>query len=104
MERKMKNHTKIFYKAFNYPLHPDTFVESEISKERAVDIHHIVNRENRIENLMAVTRTEHNIFGEKKNKMTFLLKLHRFYLIDKGVDFDNDWFEFWIKKYEIYED
>ena len=90
----MKNHTRIYYKAFDYPLHADTFVESEISKDKATDIHHIVNREDRIENLMAVTRTEHNIFGEKKNKMTFLLRLHRFYLIDKKVKFDNDWFNF----------
>ena len=100
----MKNHTKIFYKAFNYPLYQDTFVESEISKDKASDIHHIVNREDRIENLMAVTRTEHNIFGEKTNKMAFLLKIHRFYLLSKKVEFDNDWFNFWIKKYEVYED
>ena len=100
----MKNHTKIYYKAFDYPLHQDTFVESEISRDRAADIHHIVNREDRIENLMAVTRQEHNIFGEKTNKMSFLLRLHRFYLIDKKVEFDNDWFAFWINKYEAYED
>ena len=76
---------------------------SEISGNKGVDIHHIVNRENRIENLMLLTREEHIKYGEIKNKMTFLLKTHREFLENNGVKFSYKWFEEQINKYSIYD-
>jgi len=89
----MKKHTKIYYKALNYPMHEDTFVPSEVSGNRAVDIHHIVNRDDRIENLMALTRTEHDENGEIKSRMVYLLETHRRFLIERNVPFENEWFD-----------
>lgn len=94
------NYKKVYYKAFNYPMHQDTFVRSELSGNRAVDIHHICTREHRIENLMALTRNEHTLFGEIKSQMVFLLKRHREVLIEFKIDFDNDWFNSKIMIYE----
>ncbi len=94
------NYKKKYYKAFNYPLHKDTFVASELSGRRAVDIHHIVTREHRIENLMALTRQEHILFGDIKSQMVFLLKRHREFLVEAGVDFDEIWLN---NKIIIYE-
>lgn len=103
----MQKYKKIYYDTFNYPLHPDTYVESEISGSRAVDIHHIIGRgkkgECRIENLIALTREEHNNLGDKKHHMCYLLNKHRDYLIKKGIDFDKDWFTELLNKYESYK-
>lgn len=94
----MRAHTKIYIKALGYDI--SDFMPSELSGSKGVDIHHIVNRENRIENLMLLTREEHQKFGEIKNKMVWLLKQHRAFLDICGVKFDNDWFEEHINKYE----
>jgi hypothetical protein len=98
----MKPHTKIYMNALGY----DTcdFMPCEITGSRGVDIHHIFNRENRIENLMLLTRVKHVEFGEIKSKMVYLLETHRDFLIINGVRFDNNWFEELIKKYKEYED
>lgn len=100
----MKAHTKIYLEAFGYDLgDPTICVPSEISGEKAVDIHHIVTREDIIENLMAVTRQEHNDYGEIKEAMSMLLKIHRKRLQLANIPFDNEWFEKYIKQYEVYE-
>lgn len=97
----MKKHTKIYLSALGYDLgDPDQYVQSEISNQRAVDIHHIDNREDRIENLMAVTRDEHIEYGEIKSKKWYLLDRHRQFLIINGVNFDNEWFETRLAKYD----
>lgn len=95
-----KKHTIIYYKAFDVPMTQDFRVPSEISGADAVDIHHIVNREDRIENLMAVTRQEHLDVGEKKELTYNLLLLHRNYLKQHNIDFDNSWFEQYLKQYK----
>lgn len=76
------------------------FIPSEISGDRAVDIHHLENRgaggtktEDRIENLMALTRAEHIEYGDKKQHMKFLLETHRDFLENSGVKFDREWFK-----------
>lgn len=94
----MKPYVKIYFDAFGY--HEGDFVPSEISEDEAVDIHHIVNREDHIENLMAVTRVEHDGFGDKTDYMAYLLKIHQRRLDLAGVPYDPKWFEFYIQKYE----
>lgn len=94
----MKPYVKIYFDALGYDI-SDTYIPSEISTQPSNDLHHIVNRENRIENLMAVTRKEHQKYGEIKSEMVFLLKTHRRFLRNRNVPFDNDWFIKWIKHY-----
>lgn len=94
----MQKHTKIYIKSLGY--HLADFMPCEVTGRKGVDIHHIVNRENRIENLMLLTREAHLENGEIKDKMVFLLEKHRKFLIDNGVKFDNSWFEFHINKYK----
>tara|TARA_R110000787_G_scaffold46422_1_gene112669 strand:+ start:232 stop:528 length:297 start_codon:yes stop_codon:yes gene_type:complete len=93
----MRKHTKIYIDSLGY----DTcdFMPCEITGSRGVDIHHIVNRENRIENLMLLTRVKHVELGEIKSKMTYLLETHREFLEVNGVKFDNKWFKEYINKY-----
>lgn len=91
----MKAHVKIYFDALGYVL--DDFVPSEISGDRAVDIMHVIGKgrggEDRIENLCAGTRLEHNEYGENNNKIPHLLNLHRNFLNLNRVPYDNDWFE-----------
>lgn len=79
------------------------FIPSEISDQPAVDIHHIVTREDRIENLMALSRSEHLEYGDRKWCMAMLLRIHRKHLIGRKRKFDNNWFRKWIRHYEPYE-
>lgn len=100
----MKNHTKIYFDAFGYDTEDATvFVPSEISGSKGVDIHHIVNREDRIENLIMLTRKEHIDYGEIKEFTSMLLRIHRRNLQIAKIKFDNNWFKFYINKYNIYE-
>lgn len=93
----MKKHTKIYIDACGFT---DTdFMPSEISGAKGVDIHHIVNRENRIENLMLLTRDEHVKYGEIKDKMFFLLMKHKEYLDYNGVNYSEEWFNQYLTKY-----
>jgi len=102
--QKLPEHTKVYFEAFGYDIADNTtFIPCEISGFKAVDIHHIVNREDRIENLMAFTRKNHDAYGEIKYAMAMLLKIHRRYLQMNGVSFDPEWFEKYINKYEPYE-
>lgn len=98
----MKKHTKIYMNSLGYDI--SDFIPSEISGKRAVDIHHIIGRgkcgEDRIENLIGLTREEHIDLGDKKQYMVKLLTKHRLFLDDNGVSFDNKWFEEQINKYE----
>ena len=97
----MKKHTKIYMMALGYDI--SDFMPSELSGSKGVDIHHIVNREDRIENLILLTREEHLKYGENKKTNAWLLRQHRAFLEMFGVKFDNEWFEFQINKYRIYE-
>ena len=94
----MKNHTKVYFQALGYDI-SDTYIPSEISRKPANDLHHIVTREDRIENLMALTRDEHLKYGEIKSEMVFLLKTHRKFLRNRNIPFENDWFKKWIEHY-----
>ena len=69
----------------------DDFIPSEISGDRAVDIHHIDCRgmgsskeKDNISNLMALTRAEHTKYGDKKQWMMFLKLKHQQFLEKNG--------------------
>lgn len=97
----MKAHTKIYMDACGYDI--SDFIPCELTGNKAVDIHHIISRgkggEDRIENLMALTRQKHHDYGDKKIYMATLLLEHRTFLKQMGVEFDNNWFEDQLKKY-----
>ncbi len=82
-------------------------VGGEIVGNKANDIHHIIGRgktgEDRIENLMPLTRENHNEFGDKKYCMAMLLRIHRRHLTLRKIIFDNNWFRQRIREYEPYE-
>ena len=97
----MKKHTKIYMDALGY--NDTDYMPCELTGAPGVDIHHIVNREDRIENLMLLTREKHQYFGEIKAKMSFLLTKHEQFLIDNRVKYDKKWFRTYLKKYSIYD-
>lgn len=81
----MKNHTKIYMDAFGYGT--EDFIPSEISGQRASDIHHIRCRgmggsddKDNIGNLMALTRDEHHKYGDKKQYMDMLQNIHNSFM------------------------
>lgn len=87
------------------------FVPSELSGSKAVDIHHIdcrgsggssKNTKDRIENLIALTREEHNFYGDKKQFMFYLYARHLNYMETCGVKFDKAWIMGQLDKYASY--
>ena len=81
----MKKHTKIYFDYFNVEYNESGWhnCKSEISGQKAQDIHHIEARgmggsktKDNIENLMALTREEHEQFGDKKQYLEFLKEIH----------------------------
>lgn len=85
----MKNHTKVYRKYFNYA--GDEFIPCECCGARAVDIHHIEARgmggskdKDDIENLMAVCRTCHIKYGDKKEYLNYLRGRHKLHLTNKN--------------------
>jgi len=98
----MQKHTKIYLKAFRYDI--SDFIPSEISGNKAVDIHHIIGRgkggEDRIENLMALTRGEHIKRGDKKEFMIILFDIHEEKLISNNIPYDTDYMDNLRRKYE----
>jgi len=85
----MKEYTRVYYEAFDYPKDPDAFIECEICGQKAVDIHHIENRSHRkdlineINNLMALCRSCHDKYGDKKQFKSFLTNIHKVFLFNK---------------------
>lgn len=79
------------------------YIPCEISGSPANDIHHIIGRgkggDDRIENLMSISRRNHQQYGDKVKYMKYLLMTHKIRLIEKGVKFDNDWFEKRMEEY-----
>jgi hypothetical protein len=104
----MKKHTKIYMNALGYD--ETDFIPSEISGDKAVDIHHIdcrgmggdpTSSKDRIEELQAVTREEHLKYGDKKKFMSFLYKKHYVFLVSNGVKFNRQYLINKIAYYEI---
>jgi hypothetical protein len=82
----MQKHTKIYFDFFDVEYDPFTGqhnCKSELSGLPAQDIHHIEARgmgggktADRIENLMALTREEHEKYGDKKQYKAMLKRVH----------------------------
>lgn len=77
----LKRHVKIYLEYFGYT--GDEFIQCEVCGGRAVDIHHIDCRgmggsktKDKIENLMAVCRTCHVDYGDKKDFTEYLKSVH----------------------------
>ena len=82
----MQRHTRIYFDFFGYD--EGDFIPSELSGDPAVDIHHISSRgmgggktKDHILNLMALTREEHEKFGDKKQYKEMLQKSHVGFMI-----------------------
>lgn len=67
----MKSHTKLYLNSFRYDV--SDFIPCEVCQAKAVDIHHIRSRKmggtkkaDTIENLMALCRSCHIKYGDKK--------------------------------------
>jgi len=82
----MKNHTKVYFEYFGYG--QEDFVPCEICGRKAVDIHHIEARgmggsklKDDIENLMAVCRPHHIMYGDKKQFKDMLKKTHKKFMV-----------------------
>lgn len=101
----MKAYTKLYMQKLGYA--EGDFIPSEISGLPAVDIHHIIGRgktgEDRIENLMALTREEHHNIGDKKHLIADQFRMHARFLEANGVKFDKIWMHKQIEKYSQYE-
>jgi 5-methylcytosine-specific restriction endonuclease McrA len=77
----MKTHTRLYLAHFNYGI--EDFIPCECCGSRAVDIHHIEARgmgggrgKDDIKNLMALCRSCHIKYGDKKNFKDFLIEKH----------------------------
>ena len=77
----MKKHTKVYLDHFGYD--KTDFIPCEVCGAQAVDIHHIQARgmggnkhADRIENLMALCRKHHEMYGDRKQWKDWLQKVH----------------------------
>ena len=88
----MPIHTALYYSTLRFDTNEGLL--SEISGKVAVDIHHIIRRgligkhADHILNLMAVTREEHELYGDKKDYIESLVLFHYNFLVRRGVDKD----------------
>lgn len=78
----MKKHTKVYLDYFGHGV--DSFIPCEVCGSRAVDIHHIEargmggsNKADTIENLMALCRSCHVEYGDKKQYIDNLKAVHQ---------------------------
>ena len=86
----MKNHTKIYFKAFGYDT--NSWIGCEVCGATAVDIHHIESRgmggskqADTIENLMALCRTCHVAYGDIKEHKERLQATHNHHLAKRVI-------------------
>lgn len=84
----MKNHTKVYINSLYYDV--GDFIPCEVCNTKAVDIHHIFRRGmggsrdgDKIENLMALCRTCHEKYGDKKQYRDWLQKIHDTFIFNK---------------------
>jgi hypothetical protein len=98
-------HTALYMAAFGYG--DADFIPSELSGLPCNDLHHIQCRgaggtktEDRVENLIALTREEHIEYGDKKQHMEFLYRKHLAFMSANGVKFDRAWIEAQIEKWK----
>jgi 5-methylcytosine-specific restriction endonuclease McrA len=87
---KVKNHTKVYLKAFGYDT--NSWIACEVCGGTAVDIHHIESRgmggskiADTIENLMALCRNCHTEYGDKKQHKEMLTATHDHHLSKRVI-------------------
>lgn len=85
----MRKHTKIYFDYFGYT--GQEFIACEVCGSKAVDIHHIDCRgmgsskeKDTITNLMAVCRSCHVTYGDKKQHLEFLITKHEQFIYNYG--------------------
>ena len=85
----MRKHTKIYFDYFGY--NGQEFIACEVCGSKAVDIHHIDSRgmgsskeKDTINNLMAVCRSCHVEYGDKKQHLEFLITKHEQFIYNYG--------------------
>jgi len=78
----MRKHTSLYLEAFGFDT--SDFIPCEVCQARATDIHHIKargmggsNSKDTKENLMALCRTCHIKYGDKKQYYDFLIQKHK---------------------------
>ena len=79
----MKKYTKTYMNYFGYCI--EDFIPCETCGSKAVDIHHIDARgmggsstdTDSIENIMALCRSCHITYGDKKNHIEYLKMIHK---------------------------
>ena len=86
----MKNHTKVYFKAFGYDT--NSWIACEVCGATAVDIHHIESRgmggsktADTIENLMALCRACHTAYGDIKEYKELLQATHNHHLAKRVI-------------------
>jgi 5-methylcytosine-specific restriction endonuclease McrA len=87
---KVKNHTKVYLKAFGYDT--NSWIACEVCGGTAVDIHHIESRgmggskiADTIENLMALCRPCHVAYGDIKEFKERLKATHNHHLSKRVI-------------------
>lgn len=85
----MKAHTKVYMDYFGLTI--ADFIPCEICGKAANDLHHIERRgiggslqRDNIENLMALCRNHHVIYGDKKQYKNYLQEIHNKVLESKN--------------------
>ena len=99
----MKSYTKVYLDSLGRD--ETSFCECEICEGKATEIHHIIARSkykdglNKIENLMGICRSCHNMYGDQKSYMVLLLKIHRAFISNIGLVIDEQFFNEMINRY-----
>jgi len=100
----MQKYTRIYLDAFK--LDEADFCKCECCEKKATEIHHILTRKKlsegllKIENLMAICRTCHELYGDRIYLMEILLKIHQKILDIKEIPHNPKFFDFYINKYQ----
>lgn len=91
--KAMPIHTTLYMDFFGYDL--SDYIPSEIGGAEAlpaIDIHHVINRSkcggaaDHILNLMALTREQHEEYGDRKEHMFSLIQTHLLFMKERGHD------------------
>lgn len=89
--KQLLTHTAMYLELFGYDVNEEYF-PSEISEAPANDVHHIIRRglvgeaANHPLNLMALTREEHDEYGDVSEAVDYLIKIHLLFCKNRGVD------------------
>ena len=84
----MKKHTKLYLKEMGYD--ETDFIPCEVCGAKAIDIHHIeargmggTKKKDTIDNIMALCRNCHYIYGDKKDLKEWLQQIHKCKLLNR---------------------